>query len=174
MRRALTVGLLGVGIGLGCAGSPKPAPTSDSPASSAAPVIAAADDAGAPPASSTAPVTADAPAADAGTAAAAASAAPPPEDRCAPVALAYEKSLRAKLRQCWLDAANKTKDRIVGSVRLVLEIDNSGKVVGQRFAEKSDLPDPIQKCMMKAFKSEPIDGKKCDLKTFTIAEKFPR
>lgn len=176
MRRALTVGLLGMGIGLGCGGSPKAPVSSDVPASTA--VAPLAGDAAAPVGNAS-PTPADAPAADAGAAPTSAASAtppepPPPEDKCAPVALAYEKSLRAKLRQCWLDAANKSKDRIVGSVKLILEIDNSGKIVTQRFAEKSDLPEPIQKCMMKAFKSEPIDGKKCDMKTFTIAEKFPR
>ncbi len=174
MRREILVGLFGVGIGLGCAGAKAPA-TSDVSPSGLAPLPAT--DAAAPTAASAAAPVASGPA-DAATATApAASAAtpePPVEDKCAPVALAYEKSLRAKLRQCWMDAANKSKERIVGSVKLILEIDNSGKVVGQRFAEKSELPEPIQKCMMKAFKNEPIDGKKCDMKTFTIAEKFPR
>ena len=158
-----------MGIGLGCGGTAPPPPMT--------PDVPSADDAGP---NAVPPTATDSPDAAVATPAATASASapeptpPPPEDKCAPIALAYEKSLRAKLRQCWLDAANKSKDRIVGSAKLILEIDNSGKVVGQRFAEKSDLPEPIQKCMMKAFKAEPIDGKKCDMKTFTIAEKFPR
>jgi hypothetical protein len=138
---------------------PPSAPTASSAATDAAPAATAA----------TAPAAPDA----AAPAALAPEPAPDP-DTCAPVAVAYEKSLRAKLKQCWLDAANKSKDKIIGSIRLILEIDGSGKVVGQRMAEKSDLPDPIQKCMMRAFKAEPIDSAKCDMKTFTIAEKFPR
>ena len=159
---------------LACAGSPKPAPVVDPP-------TGATVDAGMPdPASVATAAAPDAGAATATNAAAATAAtpAPPPppepEDKCAPVAIAYEKSLRAKLRQCWLDGANKSKDRIIGSIKLIIEIDNNGKIVTQRVAEKSELPDAMQKCMIKAMKAEPIDGKKCDMKTFTIAEKFPR
>jgi hypothetical protein len=176
MRRILTVGLLGMGIWLGCGGSPKPPVLSDGPPPTSATPTALGD--AAAPVATASPTQSDAPAdAAAPVATAAATVAPPdppPDDKCAPVAVAYEKSLRAKLKQCWLDAANKSKDRIIGSVKLVLEIDNTGKIASQRFGEKSDLPEPIQKCMMKVFKSEPIDGKKCDMKTFTIAEKFPR
>ncbi len=176
MRRVISGGnvvVLGLALGAGC-GGPKPPAVAEgtsldggSPSAAFSPGDAAT--ATAPAATADPPVVADA-----GAAAAAPPDTPLVEDKCAPVALAYEKSLRAKLRQCWLDAANKSKDRILGSVKLILEIDNMGKVVGQRFAEKSDLPDPIQKCMMKAFKAEPIDAKKCDMKTFTIVEKFPR
>ncbi len=98
----------------------------------------------------------------------------PIRDDCAPIAIAYETSLRPKLRKCWSDAANKSKDRIIGSVRFVLEIDGTGKIATQKLAEKSDLPEPIVKCMTKAFKAEPMDTKKCGFKTITIAEKFPR
>ena len=139
-------------------GAPEPSGASPPSASPAATANAGADAGDAPvaPASASAPEPA------------------PEPDKCAPVALAYEKSLRPKLRQCWSDAAHKTKDRILGSIRLILEIDNSGKVAAQRLAEKSDLPEPIQKCMLKAFKAEPIDGKLCDMKTFTIAGISPR
>ena len=146
--------------------APSTPATPESPASSAPPAAPVpnanvATDAGeAPGPSASAPASAPEPA--------------PEPDQCAPVALAYEKSLRPKLRQCWSDAAHKTKERILGSIRLILELDSSGKVASQRLAEKSDLPEPIQKCMIKAFKAEPIDGKLCDMKTFTIAEKFPR
>jgi hypothetical protein len=105
-----------------------------------------------------------------------ASAVPEPvTDECAPVAMAFEQSLRPKLKKCWLDAANKKpNEKIIGSIKFVVEIDGAGKIASARQVDKSELPAPVVQCMNKAFKAEKIDTGKCTFKTLTVVEKFPR
>ena len=124
------------------------------------------------------PTAAAPPEADAAPPPAPAASAPAPEpakDDCAPVAAAYESSLRPKLKKCWLDAANKKKDvMIVGEVKYVTEVDGLGKIASMRQTETTTLPPDVVACMTKAVKAEKFDTKKCAFKTLTVAEKFPR
>jgi hypothetical protein len=105
-----------------------------------------------------------------------ASAAPEPAiDECAPVAASFEQSLRPKLKKCWLDAANKKpNERIIGTIKFIVEIDGLGKIASAHQVDKSELPAPVVQCMNKAFKAEKIDTGKCTFKTLSVFEKFPR
>jgi hypothetical protein len=157
MRTLLVLAL--VACGKGPESPPPPAPTTamsaPPPESAADAAVAAAPEDAAPPASS-APE-------------------PPKGDECAPIAAAYEASLRPKLKKCWLDAANKKKDvMIVGEVKYVVEVDGLGKIAGMRQVEKTTLPNDVVACMTKAVKAEKFDTSKCTFKTLTVAEKFPR
>jgi hypothetical protein len=169
MRSALVFVLALVGCGKGPEAPASSPPAAVSPPDQtdagqvAATPPAVADDGGAPPAP---------------TASAAATTPPPepPKDDCAPVAAAYEASLRPKLRKCWLDAANKKKDvMIVGEVKYVIAIDGLGKIASMKQTETSTtLPNDVVACMTKAVKAEKLDTKKCTFKTLNVAEKFPR
>jgi hypothetical protein len=154
--------LLAIALAACGKGPESPAPPAPSPPPVEAPAAAAAPEDAAPPV-------------DAAPATTASTAPEPPKDECAPVAAAYESSLRPKLKKCWLDAANKKKDvMIVGQVKYVVEIDGLGKIASMRQVEQTTLPNDVVACMTKVVKAEKLDTSKCTFKTLTVAEKFPR
>jgi hypothetical protein len=165
LRRLLPVASL---LATASCGSPSPAPAAPAQPATSAATATASDDAGAP-----------APSAGAEKDAAATAEAPEPQkiDECAPVAAAFEASVRPKMRKCWLDAAKKKPNElIVGEVKYLVEVDSMGKVVPPHLVgDKSTLPVDVIACMTKIVRAEKLsEPMKCAMKTVTVGEKFPR
>jgi hypothetical protein len=113
------------------------------------------------------------PAATAATPSAPPAAAPePPKDECTPVGVDFEKRARPKVKECY--ATGKKKDpNLQGTVRIAVEIGDSGKIKNTKITEKT-LPDPVAQCMLKVVKATPLpDAPKCSGRTLTIPVTFP-
>lgn len=106
------------------------------------------------------------------------SAPPPPEsepastDECAPVARAFERSTRSKIRECYREGKKKDPN-LTGSIKIGLEVDGLGKAKPAKILE-STLPKDVSACMLKAVKATPLpEASKCPNKSLAIPVTFP-
>lgn len=142
-----------------------------------APLPAATEDAASPATDPVAHDTPDAevPAAPAtATPTASSTPAPPsgPSDDCTPAGVAFEKTVRPKMKECYHDAKKKNPN-LEGTVKITLAIDLKGKIKSIKITEKT-LPDPVAQCMLKVVKSTPFpDAAKCPDKNITVPITFP-
>ena len=139
-----------------------------------APLPVATEDASTP--STDPPVAQDTPDAEAPAPPAAATAATPtpsaPSDECTPAGVAFEKTVRPKMKDCYREAKKKNPN-LEGTVKITLAIDLKGKIKSIKITEKT-LPDPVAQCMLKVVKSTPFpDAAKCPDKNITVPITFP-
>ncbi len=97
---------------------------------------------------------------------------PGPADECAPVARAFERSARPKIRECYREGKKKDPN-LMGSIKIGLEVDGLGKAKPAKILE-STLPKDVSACMLKAVKETPLpEASKCPNKSLAIPVSFP-
>lgn len=95
-----------------------------------------------------------------------------PADECTPAGVAFEQTVRPKLKECYREGKKKDPN-LEGTVKITLAIDLKGKIKSIRITEKT-LPDPVAQCMLKAVKATPFpDSVKCPDKNITVPITFP-
>jgi hypothetical protein len=97
---------------------------------------------------------------------------PGPADECAPVARAFERSARPKIKECYREGKKKDPN-LMGSIKIGLEVDGLGKAKPAKVLE-STLPKDVSACMLKAVKATPLpEASKCPNKSLAIPVTFP-
>ena len=172
MKRTSAATLL-VLLAIAACGAPKaPQIAGDSPGTPAP---------SASPAPSSDPTTTDI-AAPASSASSASSAEPPKtapgaitmddDDGCTPIAAAFERKARPKIKECYREG-KKDNALLEGGVRIVIAVDAFGKL-GAVKTQDVTLPKKVADCMVAAVKGTPFDdAAKCKRKGITLPIQFP-
>ena len=94
------------------------------------------------------------------------------DDGCTPVAAAFERKARAKVKECYREG-KKDNALLEGGLRVVIAVDAYGKV-GAVKAQDVTLTKKVADCMVAAIKSTPFDdAAKCKRKGITLPIQFP-
>jgi hypothetical protein len=94
------------------------------------------------------------------------------DDGCTPIAAAFERKARPKIKECYREG-KKDNALLEGGVRIVIAVDAFGKL-GAVKTQDVTLPKKVADCMVTAVKSTPFDdAAKCKRKGITLPIQFP-